>query len=112
MEITVKSTKRRGDRGTRLVAMQGEMTIYAASAAKDTLLDALAGAADVEIDLSGVTEMDTAGVQLLVLLKREAASADKRLRLSHPSPAVMDVIDGYRLAAHFGDVMLTSEGKR
>ena len=112
MEITVKPGKRRGKHTARNVAIAGAMTIYAAAAAKDTLLDALNGATEIEVDLSGVAEMDTAGVQLLALLKREAASTGKRVALSGHSPAVLEVFDCYRLAAYFGDAVLTDEGKR
>jgi anti-sigma B factor antagonist len=112
MEITVKPGKRRGKHKVRKVAISGAMTIYAAAAAKDTLLDALNGAGELEVDLSGVTEMDTAGVQLLALLKREAASSGKRVALCGHSPAVLEVLDCYRLAAYFGDAVAIHEGKR
>jgi len=108
MEITVKPGK---GRGNRKVAIGGEMTIYAAAAGKDKLLDALDGADALEIDLSEVVEMDTAGVQLLVLLRREALLARKPMSLSGHSPAVLEVFDRYRLAAFFGDAVVTREGK-
>jgi anti-anti-sigma regulatory factor len=47
------------------------MTIYQAQAQKEQLLAALAATEHLELDLSAVTEMDTAGLQLLLLLKRE-----------------------------------------
>ena len=109
MEITVKPGKHGGE---HKVAIAGAMTIYDAAAAKDTLLDALKGATQIEVDLSGVDEMDTAGAQLLVLLKREAASTGKGVALCGHSPAVLEVFDCYRLAAHFGEAMLTGEGKQ
>jgi anti-anti-sigma factor len=112
MEITFKPSRGRGERKTRSVAIAGPMTIYAAAAAKDRLLDALDGVAEVEVDLSGVSEMDTAGAQLLVLLKREAMSAGKCLRLSGQGAPVMDVIEGYRLADYFADAVAVNGGKR
>ncbi len=108
MQITVNPGKHKA----RKVAISGAMTIYAAAAAKDALLDALNDAVDLEVDLSGVDEMDTAGAQLLVLLKREATSAGKRVALSGHGPAVLEVFDCYRLAAYFGDSVLIGEGKR
>jgi anti-anti-sigma factor len=111
MEITVKN-QGRGKRKSRNVAISGAMTIYGAAAAKDTLLDALDGAAGLQVDLSRVIEMDTAGIQLLVLLKREADSAGKRMELSGYSPALVEVFDCYRLAAFFEDVVDNREGKR
>src|SRR5258706_2143088 len=112
MDITIKAGKGRGKRRARKVAISGAMTIYGAAADKETLLDAMDGDAEVEVDLSGIAEMDTAGAQLLVLLKREATSAGKRVVLSGHSPAVLEVFDCYRLAAFFDDAVVIREGKR
>lgn len=111
MDITAKPAKGRGKRKSRKVAISDAFTIYGAAAAKDKLLDALNGVAELEIDLSGVVEMDTAGAQLLVLLKRETESAGKRVVLSGHSPAVLEAFDCYRLAAFFGDAVVIREGK-
>ena len=71
----------------------GEMTIYHAAELKPVLLGALDQSDEIEIDLSGVSEIDTAGVQLLMLMKREAVATDKKLTLSGHSPAVLDVFE-------------------
>jgi anti-anti-sigma regulatory factor len=42
------------------------------------------------LDLSAVTEFDSAGVQLLLVARREAARLGKRLVLQDASPAVHD----------------------
>lgn len=81
------------------VRIAGEMTIYSASDLKPKLLGALADCRELEISAAEVTEMDTSGVQLLLLAKQEAARAGKTLRLVAPSPAVQDVLACYRLAA-------------
>ncbi len=92
--------------------MRGAMTIYEAIEHKQALLGALAECEDLEIDLSGVSEMDTAGIQLLVLAKREAARHDKRLRLTAHSAASLDAIDMYDLGGYFGDPVVISSRKR
>lgn len=92
--------------GQRRLHLQGELTIYAAGAVRTALLDALAGAAELEIDLSGVTEIDTAGLQLLVAAKREALATGQSLRMSGHSAAAVDLIDLYELAGWFGDPLL------
>lgn len=58
---------------TRAVLIEGEMNIYSALELKESLVRALDNAGSVEADLSGVTEFDTAGLQLLLLAGREAA---------------------------------------
>ena len=102
-----------GNRRTRRkIAMEGAMTIYEAAQNKRTLLEALERNAEIEIDLSGVTEMDTAGIQLLILAKREATAANKVLRLAAHSPASLDAIDLYNLGGYFGDPVVISSPKR
>ncbi len=85
--------------GAGRVRIAGEMTIYSASDLKPQLLGALADSQELEISAAEVTEMDTAGVQLLLLAKQEASRAGKALRLVAPSPVVQDVLACYRLAA-------------
>jgi anti-sigma B factor antagonist len=94
------------------VAIAGEMTIYRAMELKDLLLDPFAVCGDVEVDLSGVEEIDTAGVQLLVLCKREATAHNKSLRLVGHSQVVLDALDLCDLGSYFGDpVVIQSQDK-
>ena len=107
--VAIKGGKRgRGKQKHCSVAIDGAMTIYDAAANKQALIEALGGAAELEIDLARVTEMDTAGVQLLVLVKREAQKAGKALRLAAHSQASLDVLDRYNLGSYFGDPVVLS----
>lgn len=72
--------------------LPAETTIYAAAALKEALLESLARTESLELDLSGVEEFDSAGLQLLLLTRREAAAAGKRLRLIEPSAPVRGVL--------------------
>jgi anti-anti-sigma regulatory factor len=83
--------------------VDGNMTIYEAAADKRVLLDAVAKSNEAEIDLSSVREMDTAGLQLLILAKRESLKEGRVMRLTGHSPVTLDVVDRYNLAAYFGD---------
>jgi len=78
--------------------IEGEMTIYTALQLKDALLAPLDQCADLEIDLAGVTEIDSAGLQLLIL--------GKNVLLSGHSPAVLEVLDLCKLEGFFGDPVL------
>lgn len=89
--------------GVCRIRVEGEMTIYHAHELKQGLLDGLNHCAEIEINLSGVSEIDTAGFQLLVLAKREAARSGRPLRLVGHSPATLEVMDLYHMAAYFGD---------
>lgn len=83
--------------------IEGEMTIYRAEELKQTLL---AEPAPREIDLSGVTDIDTVGVQLLILAKRTALASQRELRLVAHSPAVADVFELLDLASIFDDPLV------
>lgn len=98
--------------GRRRVVVQGNMTIYEAAADKQALLGALADATEMELDLSSVVEMDTAGLQLLILVKRESLKSGKALRLTGHSEASLDVLDRYNLAGYFGDPVVISRPRR
>lgn len=88
--------------------IEGEMTIFTAAQQKDALLAFLESDDELEIDLSQVGELDTAGLQLLILIKRDAAQAGKTLRFALHSHAVLNVLELANLGAAFGDqVVLT-----
>jgi anti-sigma B factor antagonist len=92
------------------VALQidGEMTIYRAAELKDVLSgavqSAVAEARALALDLSGVTEFDSAGIQLLLVARREAERQGGALRLVALSPAVREVFALTGLSARFEGV--------
>ncbi|THF65068.1 STAS domain-containing protein [Pseudothauera rhizosphaerae] len=88
------------------LAIIEDMTIYNAATQKQALVEALAACDELELDLSTVGEIDTAGFQLLVLVKREAARLGKQAHIVAHSPAVSEVVDFFNMAAHFGDPIL------
>ena len=93
--------------------IEGEMTIYRAAELKPALIAPLAAKAELEVDLSAVTEIDTTGVQLLMLAKQTAQKERVGLHLVGHSPAVLEVFELLNLVAYFGDpVVLASSGAR
>ena len=88
------------------IAIEGEMTIYRAADLKVTVLEALRKTKVLEIDLSGITELDTAGLQVLMLAKQTAGADKRELRLLQHSPAVMEIFEMLDLVAFFGDAVL------
>ncbi|TYQ12201.1 UNVERIFIED_ORG: anti-anti-sigma factor [Zoogloea ramigera] len=88
------------------LAWSGEINIYRAADLKLEVLHALRAAPVLEIDLAGVTELDTAGLQVLMLAKRTATIEQRELRLRNHSPAVVDVVEMLNLGAFFGDAVL------
>lgn len=83
------------------LCLLGELTLGGAVELKDVLLRALESSAELELDLLNVTRVDTAGVQLLLMLQRGAEAADKRLVLLGYSLAVEEALDLLDLTHHF-----------
>ena len=88
------------------LSITDDLTIYHALELKGTLLDALAQTTDLELNLSQVGEMDTAGLQLLVMLKKEAQRTGKCVHIVAHSQAVSSVVDFCNMAAEFGDPLV------
>lgn len=89
------------------LSIEGELTIFRAAELRTQLITALGDAGStLELNLTGVTEMDSAGVQLLMAAKKSAHVTQQELRLVGHSPAVLDVFERMDLAAHFGDPLL------
>jgi anti-anti-sigma factor len=84
----------------------GELTMYTVIDARALLQETLLLCQEIEIDLSEVAEIDSAGLQLLIQAKREGARIGMPVRLVSHSPAVQEIIDLYRLAPEFGDPMV------
>lgn len=94
------------------LAIEGELTIFTAAEQKPKLLKFLKKGKQFEINLASVTEIDTAGLQLLILLKREAAQTGKTLSFVMHSKAVLEMLELTNLIAAFGDqVVLARNGE-
>ncbi len=85
------------------------MTISTAAKQKKMLLALIKSTHKLVINLSQVSELDTAGAQLLILLKLEAARAHKNVRFVMPSNAVLDVLALGNLTALFVDLLCLND---
>jgi len=83
--------------------LDGELTIYQAATAKAELERALSAAPALEIDLAGVTELDTAGLQLLLWSKQEGERRGCTVRLINHSEPVLTVLTLLNVDRALGD---------
>ena len=97
---------------TAKLRIVGDMTIYQARELKRSVLSRLEQSPRLEIDLSAVTDLDSAGVQILLMAKREACARQGELRIVGQSRAVLDVFGLFDLGAHFGDGLAKSSRSR
>lgn len=103
--LTYHVTQHDGEPSLRLA---GALTIYTVAQARDEIPAHLAKHGARVLDLSDIEELDTAGVQLLLWLKRDLAAKGTTLALVRHSPAVVEVLDLLKLTAAFGDPILLS----
>ncbi|MGE0859845.1 MAG: lipid asymmetry maintenance protein MlaB [Gammaproteobacteria bacterium] len=83
-------------------AFTDELTIYGAAQAHRRLQDALASGQPLTLDLGEVSELDSAGVQLLLALARECDALEQPLlitALSDTARAVLDTLGVTRFSA-------------
>ena len=87
-----------GERGAALT-LGPELTIAYAAELRETLLGATAAAAgDLRLDLSGVSDFDSSGVQLLLSTRLSLQAQGHALRLVASSAAVRDALHTFGLA--------------
>lgn len=84
----------------------GELTIYTAAQEKQVLQNFLETQDELELVLSQVNEMDSAGLQILIALKMEAARRHKNIRFVMHSKAVLDVLEMANVTTLFGDQII------
>lgn len=81
------------------VQIDGELTIYTAADLAAQLLPCLGNTPRMALDLSHITEMDGAGLQLLLMTLREAPKAGTHLTLTGRSKAVTETLELCNLVA-------------
>jgi anti-anti-sigma factor len=86
-----------------VIDVKGGVNLSYAAELKDVLLDAITNHPDVEVRLQDINEMDSAGVQILWLAKREALQLQKNLRYVDHNPVVIELLQIYNLIEEFAD---------
>ncbi len=90
MEIT-----KQADDTKCALTLDGEMTIYTASENKIHFDHYFNNVLDIALDMSAVSEFDSTGFQMLLLLERQAKENDKTFSIKPASPAVEEVLTLY-----------------
>lgn len=82
------------------------MTICRAAELKEQLLPACSSGEEIEMDLSGVTDIDAAGLQFMMAAKLESIACNTRLSFTAHSKAVQEALELADLGGFFGDPLL------
>ena len=75
----------------------GDMSIYSVAELKPRLMAYLQNSQFVSVDLTEITEMDTAGLQLLWLCHQEAVATGKEFVIAGTGPAAKEAMTLLRL---------------
>ncbi|MCF8176210.1 MAG: STAS domain-containing protein [Burkholderiaceae bacterium] len=97
--------------GAVRLTVDGDLTIYHAAETKTHLIDGIRASTLLELDLSHVGEIDTSGLQLLAMAKRESQQLGHALRIVGHSPAVRELIEFFNMGAFFGDPLVIPAGE-
>lgn len=81
------------ENGIAKVFVNSDLTIYTANDFKQHLVALLEGNEILDVNLKNVGEIDTAGFQMLLLIKREAERLNKRLHLSEASLVAHEIME-------------------
>lgn len=90
------------------LSIEGEMTIIRAEELKEAILPVIANHEEIEIDLSHVTEIDGAGLLLMISAKLETWQRKKTLRFVGHSGSITEAVDFCDLSTFFGDPIVLS----
>jgi len=74
-------------------AVQGELSIFSVSRLRTEWLADLAQGDELTVDVSAVTEIDAAGVQLMIAALHEARNLGKRLVFTHANDTVVQALE-------------------
>jgi ABC-type transporter Mla MlaB component len=82
-------------------AIEGRMTSAQANALREKILLGIMDTTETEIDLSQVSEIDHAGVVLMMEAKLAASVCDGTLRFIGHSKPVLEILEKYNVSRFF-----------
>lgn len=84
------------------VVIDGDLTVFTVDGWRTRLMPVLAERQVLTLDLGAVAEFDSAGLQLLALLKLEGNAQGGQVVLRNPAVSVSGVVALYRMQELFG----------
>lgn len=90
----------------RALLVPESMSIYDAMTLRDLFANTMDNFDLIEVNLANVTEIDCAGLQLMIALKNEALKQNKSILFSQHSQEVIEFLDLFNIASFFGDPVI------
>jgi len=80
-----------------VLSIDGELTIYTAAEYKKYLVENFTSEKTLEIDLKGVEEIDTCGLQLLAAMSKQLSDSGNEINIIATSDVAKDALETSRL---------------
>jgi anti-sigma B factor antagonist len=87
--------------GSVQIFISGDMTIYAIADLKEAVTPEITGKARVALNLSQVEEMDSAGVQFIMVLHNHVTKDNNAFQLSAINSTVNTLFEAYGLSKDY-----------
>jgi len=91
MDIVLKEN----ENNSLQVIFDGKLTIYSVHEARDCFLSVFKNYSSAVLDLSSVSDVDTAGFQIILCALRDFKKAGKPVCITENSKAVIDIFNKY-----------------
>ncbi len=91
--------------------IDGDLTIYTAAELKPDFERLIADQRDMELSLANISEIDSSGIQWLMLAKRERSRQNLSFRLTDHSNEVLQVFKHFKLVPYFNDSIKPTQKK-
>ena len=85
--------------GKTFLTIEGSLTIYEAAAVREAWLECFEACESMAIDLSGVTDCDITGIQLLYAARMTAEATKKAFKITAVSPAITETLTAAGLSS-------------
>jgi len=97
------------DNDKSLLSIDGELTIYTAAEYKKYLVENFTSDHALDVDLEGVEEIDTCGLQLLAAMSKQLSDDGNEINIIATSDVAKDALETSRLMT---DMTFNSEGEK
>ena len=85
--------------GNWVMKIEGPLSAYEVRGLKDRLLTGFTNYQGIILDVNGVTECDTLGIQLLLSARKTAEKLNKTFNVTGDSQSIQDAVTGVGLDA-------------
>lgn len=92
-----------------LLSIDGELTIYTAAEYKQYLVENFTSEHALEVDLEGVDEIDTCGLQLLAAMSKQLSDTGNEISIIASSDVAKDALETSRLMT---DMTFSAKGDK